>query len=55
MISAIEATFTAFKKAANSFDFLIIRTKGFNKATNKKDGRNMPIVDTIAPLIPLIW
>ncbi len=53
-IKATEATFTASKKAENSWESRIFFTKGFNKATKTKEGRNIPIVLTNAPIPPFI-
>jgi len=53
-IMAIEATFTASRKAENEFEFRIFRTSGFNKATKTNDGRKIAMVETIAPVSPLI-
>ena len=51
---AIEATFTASRKEENKYEFLIFLTKGLSKATNTNDGKNIPIVETSAPVQPLI-
>ena len=53
-IIATDATFTASRNAEKSFEFLIFLTNGLSKATNTNDGRNIPIVETIAPDSPLI-
>ena len=49
------AAFIAFRKAAIIFELRILRTRGFSNATNRNEGRNMPIVATIAPLMPFTW
>ena len=54
IIIATEVILTASKKAENSFEFFNFLTIGFNNATNIKDGRKIPSVDTIAPIKPLI-
>ncbi|MNL74971.1 hypothetical protein D3C87_2006920 [compost metagenome] len=54
IMMATEATLTASKKIENIFEFLIFLTKGLSKATNTKEGRKIPIVETIAPVSPLI-
>ena len=51
----MEATFTAFKKEENNFEPRIFRTNGFRNATKRKEGKKIPRVETIAPLIPLTW
>ncbi len=55
MINAIEATLTAFKNAPNNLEPRIFLTKGLRKATNKNEGKNMPIVEIAPPLNPLTW
>ena len=47
---ATDATFTASRNAEKDFEFLIFRTSGFSKATNKNDGRNIPKVAIKAPV-----
>jgi len=53
-ISATAAIFTASKIALIILDFLIFGIKGFKTKTNKKEGRNIPMVAAIAPVIPFI-
>jgi len=55
VIRATDATFTASKKEENIFDDLNFFTSGFSNATNKKEGRKIPIVETTAPLHPFSW
>lgn len=51
---AIDTTFTVSKKALIIFDFLNRGISGLSTATNKKDGRNIPIVAATAPGAPAI-
>lgn len=51
---ATEATLTASRNAENSFEFRIFFTIGFSNATNTNEGKNMAIVETIAPVKPLV-
>jgi len=53
-IIATEATFTVSRNAENNFEFRIFFTSGLSNATNTNDGRKIPIVETIAPVSPLI-
>lgn len=53
-IIATEATFTASKKVLNVTEFRNFFTKGFSKATKKKEGKKIAIVDTRAPESPFI-
>jgi hypothetical protein len=53
-IMAIETMFIVSKNADITLDFLSFGMSGFKNATNKKDGRKMPIVAAIAPLMPPI-
>lgn len=53
-IIATDATFTASRNTENSLEFRIFFTIGFNNATNTKDGKKIPRVDTTAPQNPLI-
>ena len=55
VINATEATFTASRNIENGIEFLIFFTIRFNNATNKNAGKNIPIVDTIAPKTPYNW
>ena len=48
-IIATAATFTAFKKCLNTFDFCIFGMNGFKIKTNRKEGRNIPAVAANAP------
>ena len=48
-IIAMETMFTVSKKALVIFDFLIRGMSGLSNATNKNEGRNIPIVAAIAP------
>ena len=52
VINATEAIFTASRNTENGIEFLIFFTIRFNNATNKNAGKNIPIVDTIAPKTP---
>ena len=54
MMIATEATFTASRKVENRTELRIFFTNGFSKATKMKDGRKIPMVETIAPVKPLI-
>ena len=51
-ITATAATFTASRKYLNIFDSRILGINGFNIKTNKKEGKNIHVVATNAPLKP---
>ena len=51
---AMETTFTASKKALMIFDVRSFGIHGLRRATNKKEGRKIPMVAAIAPGAPLI-
>ena len=53
-IIATDATFTASKKAENSSDVRTFFTARPSNATKTKDGRKIPMVETTAPVKPLI-
>lgn len=53
-IIAIDTILMVSKKADISLDFLSLGISGFRKATNKNDGRKIPIVATVAPPMPAI-
>ncbi len=50
----MEAIFTVSKNADIIFDLRNFGISGFKNATNKKEGRNIPMVAANAPLIPPI-
>ncbi len=54
IMTAIEATLTASKKAGNNFKVCIFLTSGFSKATKINEGKNIPIVEMSAPENPFI-
>ena len=47
-IIAIDTIFTASRNELKIFDFLNLGISGFNKATKRKEGRNMPSVAATA-------
>ena len=51
---ATDMMFTVSGKADISFDLRNFNTRGLRKATNKKEGKNMPTVAAIAPGRPAI-
>ena len=51
-IKATAPTLIKFKKCFNTIDFRIFGINGFNNKTNKKDGKNIPVVAAIAPQNP---
>ena len=53
-IKATDTIFTVSKNADNSVEFLNRDINGFNKATNKKEGKNIPVVAATAPGMPAI-
>lgn len=48
-ITATDATLTASRKAAKSVELRTFFTRGFSRATNKKEGMKIPRVATSAP------
>ena len=53
-IIATEAMFTASRNADAIFDLRNFGTNGLSNKTKINDGRNIPTVATIAPIIPSI-
>ena len=51
---AIDTILTVSKKADINFDLLSFGINGFNRATNKKEGRKIPMVAAMAPPAPPI-
>lgn len=51
---AIETMFIVSKKADITSELLSFGMSGFRKATNKNEGRKIPVVAAIAPPIPPI-
>lgn len=47
-------TLTESRKQDTHFELLIFGMNGFNMATKKKDGKNIPTVASTAPFIPII-
>ena len=52
IINATAATFTASKTERIILEFLIFGINGFNTNTNINEGKKIPIVAAIAPVIP---